>query len=711
MKRTTQHNTRRAWLPRVLAVVAGLAFVATPMAAVPAQAEPVAISVTVSPNPAQTRIGESTSITVTLTNTGRQRSEPVQAAVSLSGIEQHADYTVNQGSCESAQGTSVSCGQLEPRAQTSFTVDINTRTDSGLAEGQTANGSLAISISAPNSGSSSATVTIVGVNQSAPGIQGKVTDLNESPVEGVKVAIKDSKGATFEATTGGDGGYAMHQPIAAGEMEVTFTKEGWDEKAEKPVAQTGQMLTLDVRMTEVKAEDEPSEEPEPEATTEAPAEDDDSLGPMMWTLIVLGALLVIGGIVAIVLLVRKGKSDDDDDDDSPLPDVPSSHKPHATQTGQLGVYDAAPRRPGMEDATMIHNGPLLNDNDLARYGSEPASTGFGPSYGESSRGSNDSTQMYPSSGAPTGESAYGSGPTSGAPGGSADSTRMYPTSDGPSSSGYGPTSGAGYGANPSSGAGYGAGPSSGAGYGANPSSGAGYGANPSSGAGYGANPSSGAGYGANPSSGAGYGANPSSGAGYGANPSSGAGYGANPSSGAGYGANPSSGAGYGANPASGSQQPGWDRGGYQPPSQAAPSDPASGQGWSGSQQSNPDWGQGHQGSSSGSAPSGGYGDRGNQYGDSQGQGNPGWGSSSQQSGWSSQQPAGGQPQQGGWGNQYGEAQGQAGGSDWSSRGEPQGGQRNWDEQRDGDWNRGGNSGQQRPRPQGDEGYDDRPQSW
>ena len=434
MKRTTRQGMRRSWRSKLAAVLAGLTVVMTPLAAAPAYAEPVAIQVTISPNPAQARVGDGpTSITITLSNSDRQKqSEPVQAAVSVTGVESHADFTVNQGSCESVQGNAVNCGQLQPRGQTSFTVDITPRTDSDLAEGQTANGTISVSISSPNSGTGSGQVTIVGTNQNAPGIQGTVTDLDGEAIDGVTVAIKDSKGSTFEATTDGGGNYSINQPIAAGEVTVTFTKEGYEEKVETTAAQNGQMLTVNSRLEEVVEEEEEATEAAPEPEPETPATDDSSLSPLMVILIILGALLVLGGIVAIIMLIRKGKSDDDDDD-APLPDVPSTHKPQATQTGQLGVYDSS-ARPGMDAPTMIHNGPLVNDNDLARYGSEPAS-GFGPSYGEGGR--DDSTRMYPTSGGPTSGGPY-SGPTSGAGYGSqqapgADSTRMYPTSGGPTS--------------------------------------------------------------------------------------------------------------------------------------------------------------------------------------------------------------------------------------------------------------------------------------
>ena len=664
MKRTTRRGMWRTGISRIAAVLAGLTLVVAPLAAVPAYADPVNIQVTVSPSQATAKIGEAdTTITVTLSNTDRRKtSDAVEAAVSLTGIEEHAAFTVNQGGCDSVQGASVSCGELPPRGQKNFTVTISPRTDSDLAEGQTAAGSLAVSVSGGNTGSGTGRVTIEGTNQNAPGITGTVVNFDKEPIEGVKVVAKDSKSKTFDATTDAAGVYTINQPIAAGAVDVTFTKDGLVEKTEQAVAQTGQMLTLDIRMQTEEAEEEPSEEPEPTVAETVEEDDSSGLSPMMWILIVLGGLLVVGGIVAIVMLIRKGRSDDDDDDDSVLPDVPSIHKPHATQTGQLGVYDSSPR-PGMDAPTMIHNGPLVNDNDLARYGSEPSS-GFGPSYDTPKRGeADDSTKMYPSSGGPTSGAGYGN-PTSGA------------------SAGYGSS-----------------GPTSGAGYG-NPASGAGY-SNPTSGAGTGySNPASGAGYGSS---------GPTSGAGYGSDQNTG--YSASRSSTDSTRMYPTSGG-----PTSGQ---GWDQGGRS--QQGGAQQP----GWSDRQQDAGGWGRGYQdpGSQGGAGGSAGYSDpyrgqdtaRGWTGGDA-GRGPEGgaWSSSSQQNRWGSgsDRASGQQGDRGaGWDGSSGWDTRGYGGQDRSARPDADGGQQNWGREHRGDWNRGGDDRQPPPRRYGDDGYDDRPKSW
>ncbi|WP_345740734.1 carboxypeptidase regulatory-like domain-containing protein [Stackebrandtia albiflava] len=608
MNTTTQHRARpRRWLRVAAVTLAGLVAAVAPVTAVPAHADPVGIQVTISPNPAQAKVGQSgTSVTITLTNTSNDKpSDNVQAQVGLTGVEQHADFTVNQGSCQSVQGNSVSCGALQPRAAISFTVDVVARSNSTLAPDQTANGTLSVSISPPNSGNGSGTVTIIGAAQTAPSISGKVVDIESGdPVEGVKVTAVDSKGASFEATTDSGGMFTINQQIAAGEVKLTYTKEGFETREETKTAVAGLALNADARLTTAASDEEsPAEESPSPTPEEVAAEEDGGFGTLMWVLIILGALLVIGGIVAIVMLVRKGKRDDDDDDLPPLPDVPSVHRPTATQTGRLGVYDAAPRRPGMDAPTMIHSGPLVNDDDLARYGQEPGS-GFGPSYDDRA-----TRQMDP---------------------GGADATRMYPTS-GAGQSGH-PTSGPG--------AGY---PTSGPGVGY-PTSGPG--------AGY---PTSGAGQGADatrmyPTSGAGQSGHPTSGPG--------AGY---PTSGPGAGY-PTSGAGQGGYPTSGAPGGSWgDRRDPSPPAQQG-----------------------------------------------------GWGA-----------PQGDQRHDGGWGRGYdepasygGQAQGQGGqDDDWSrfgarnDRPQDQGPQGDWGDRRQDEWGRGGDDRQPRQRRYGDEGYDDRPQSW
>ncbi|CAM3508051.1 carboxypeptidase regulatory-like domain-containing protein [Stackebrandtia soli] len=454
MTTTYSGRARSRWGRRVLGTVmaaalgiGGAGFVATSAQALP----PVRLEVTFNPGSASLSTGgEAVRVSVTVKNTDLlQASEGAGGQVALTGVNEHVDMTVEAGNCDSAAGNSVNCGTIDRGASKTFNVVLTPKAGSALPEGQTASGTIDVTMSPPNQGSGSAGVSIVGSKQTATGLSGNVTDVSsKEPIEGVKVVAKDSKGTSLpEAQTDAAGNYRIVGEIAAGEVEVTFSKDGYREDVKKFTAVAGKEAKGDARMKKA-AKDEPTAEPSEEPKAEKP-KDEGGFGVTMWLLIILGALLVIGGIVAIVLLFRKGKDDDNDDDDRPLPDLPPTHRPSATQTGQLGVYDAARHRPGMDAPTMIHNGPLIADDDLAQYGSTPTSGGgfgpsyegtnptsgggFGPSYGDqrqtqrfdSGPGDYDGrdTNRYPASGPPNQPNEYDSRDTRGYPPASPDPNR------------------------------------------------------------------------------------------------------------------------------------------------------------------------------------------------------------------------------------------------------------------------------------------------
>lgn len=416
------HRPRPRWAR--FAVALGLACATAAAGAMalatPAHAQPPAtIAVDVTPgNEAITTGDGGSSFTVTLTNNERREdAENVSASVSTPNLDQHVQVTLDSGECDSSDANSVSCGELEARGGSKqFSVHVDAP-HGDLDEGQNVSGTLQIDLTPPNNGegNTTATIDVTGGQQDASGVSGTVTDTDDEPVEDVEVTAVDSEdGEHGPTTTGSDGSFTIDGPLPTGRVELTFEKEGYESATDTVDAEIGESASVDMQLAAV--DDEESDAPPPEGNTAGEEEDEETgLSSTMWLLIALGALLIVGGIVAIVMLLRKGKNDDDDFDGEDYPEAPPMHNPSATQTGQLGVYDAAPPRPGMNSETMIHNGPLYNDDELARYGSDASPTsGFGPAYDEP-RGDARPTQMVD----PGRDSRYPPEPD-------AQSTRMYP---------------------------------------------------------------------------------------------------------------------------------------------------------------------------------------------------------------------------------------------------------------------------------------------
>ncbi|ADD45766.1 carboxypeptidase-like regulatory domain-containing protein [Stackebrandtia nassauensis] len=379
---------------------------------------------------------------------GADMGESKQVRVSVTATGEAASFVnveVADGTCK-ANGATANCGKLRMGETKDFSVKVSLKENSGLKAGETKSGNLEFKVEGPNTGSGSpAPLTVTGVEQVATSIAGTVTDLDKKPIKGAKVSTTDYG----SATTDGQGKFSIEaevQPDTA--IEYTVTKSGFKDKKDTYTATAGQPIQIDVMMDE--KDSAKSEAPRDEETGNDSGDSEEGFTATTWILIILGILLAIGGVIAIWMLLRKGK-EEEDDDDRPLPPEPPTHQLSASQTGKFGVYEASGVRPGADNPTMMYNGGLINDNDLARYGSEapPAATGFGPAYGDSRptqavQSAHDlppagATQRYPSAEPTSGAAGYGNDQYAG-------STQRYPAAD--------PVSGAGrYGNDPVSGAG------------------------------------------------------------------------------------------------------------------------------------------------------------------------------------------------------------------------------------------------------------------
>ncbi|WP_335989109.1 carboxypeptidase regulatory-like domain-containing protein [Glycomyces sp. MUSA5-2] len=336
--------------------------------------------------------GAPASVSVTLAAAHNDpMGKDADVSAELEGIGDYAYITVQDGGgCTITGDTSVKCEDV-PMGQTrNITFLINPYPDSDLPAGQQEMGQFKVKY---NGGDTSTNVTVTGNAQNSVNkISGKVTS-NGEPVEGAKVVLKDGEGNERDTETGGDGGFEFTgggNPIKAGDMTLTITKEGFEEKVEEFTVESGD-FNRNVTLAQVQEEETSSAAPTTEAApspepSETKDEDGGGISGTLLFLIIIGALLVIGGIVGIVFLLRGGKDKDDDDGESFAPDGPPEHKPTAAQVGSPGVYQAGPA-PGSEAPTMIHPGGLVD-------GAAAAPTAFGPAYG----GGSDSTQVMPQGG-------------------------------------------------------------------------------------------------------------------------------------------------------------------------------------------------------------------------------------------------------------------------------------------------------------------------
>ncbi|RRR99616.1 carboxypeptidase regulatory-like domain-containing protein [Glycomyces terrestris] len=363
--------------------------------------------------------GSPASVSVTLTAWHQDpMGKDADVSAELNGLDDYAYLTVQDGGgCTITGDASVKCEDVPGGQQRTITFLVNPYPDSDLPEGEQEMGEFKVKY---NGGDTSTNVTVIGHAQNAvTQITGTVTS-NGEPVEGAKVVLSDGEGEEHETETGGDGAFTITgdgNPIAPGDMTMTITKEGFEEKTEELTVESGEFnLNVSLAQAEVEettsaaassappASEEPSETDEPEEA---------GISGTLLTLIIIGALLVVGGIVGIVFLLRGGKDKEEDDGESFAPDGPPEHTPTAAQVGTPGVYQAGPA-PGSDAPTMIHPGGLVDP---------AAATQFGPAYG-----GNDSTQVMPQSG-------FGAPPPAGPVG--PDGTTILPvvkTPGGPGSS-------------------------------------------------------------------------------------------------------------------------------------------------------------------------------------------------------------------------------------------------------------------------------------
>ncbi|MBB6035524.1 carboxypeptidase regulatory-like domain-containing protein [Phytomonospora endophytica] len=393
------------------------------------------VSITFNPGSVRVDIGGGVApATMTLQATGAISALDVTVTGGVQGLNNQAGVDMGGGSGCQGGGNTMQC-RIEPGGTAVIQLSVAPRPESNLPQGESINGSYDVTASARdgqggggNSGGSLPIQVVGAANpDSVPSITGTISGDGNKPLEGVKVEATDAEKATFEATTGSDGVYNIVPngggTIAPGEITLKATKAGYDTKTVKVNGIGGEPAQSKFTMVKktAKPDDSGSAAPPPADNGTAAEDKDDGWGLGTWILAIVGVLFVVGGIVAIVLLLKRGKHDEEDDD--LFADKPPVHTPKAAQTGLPGVYDAGPRSPVMDAPTMIHNGPLLDDEDLARYGSggpsaAPPTTAFGPAYGD--RGEQP-TQMFdpraagPVSGAPMSGGPVSGGPVSGAP--------------------------------------------------------------------------------------------------------------------------------------------------------------------------------------------------------------------------------------------------------------------------------------------------------
>lgn len=406
-------------------VAALLVVLATPTAAVASEITVTGSAVTVGEQPGTS--------SVTVAPMDPRPARNVKVSVAATGdAANYVDVKVTGGSCKGG-GTSVNCGRMRLGDTKDFTVEVSLKSGSGLKNGESKTGALEFKVEGPNSGGGSASLTVTGFEQVAKVIKGKVADLDDKPIEGAKFTAKDYG----SATTNAQGEFSIDaevEPNSTIEWEVT--KKGFVKLSDSYPVAPGVAIDIQPRMSKKGEEKSAAPEDDGEQAKEDTG-DDGGFTFTTWVLIILGVLLAIGGVFAIWMLLRKGK-EDDDDAETKLPDEPLTHQASASQTGKFGVYEGSGIRPGADNPTMLHNGPLYRDDDLSRYGSaEPASAaGFGPAYSDAG-----TTRSMASGGDPAASTQryQAAEPTSGSWGSNepvSGSTQRYPAAE-PNSGSWG----------------------------------------------------------------------------------------------------------------------------------------------------------------------------------------------------------------------------------------------------------------------------------
>ncbi|MCH7229732.1 carboxypeptidase-like regulatory domain-containing protein [Glycomyces sp. L485] len=364
--------------------------------------------------------GAPATITVEVKATyGGPGPQDVVLTANLSGLNNLASVDVQEGTCTRTGAGQATCAGMQPNEQRQVQFILAPASESELPEGETKTGELKINAGGRGNGEQKTSVTVAGHANAGPKsvseVSGTVTS-NAQPVDGAKVVLTDGDGKNHEATTDSSGNFKFEGSdqgtfIAPGEMTLTVTKDGFEELVKEGISVAeGSRFTQNVTMvaepvenetTEAQPTTEAAEEPSP---TPVATEDSGGISGTLVFLIVIGGLLVVGGIVGIVFLLRGGKDNDNDDEAESFPDASPDHQPTAAQVGTPGVYQAGPA-PGQDAPTMIHNGPLLADQEVGAYGAP--TSGFGPAYGPG----DDSTQVMPQAGAPAPPPPVGPGDT------------------------------------------------------------------------------------------------------------------------------------------------------------------------------------------------------------------------------------------------------------------------------------------------------------
>jgi len=225
-------------------------------------------------------------------------------------------------------------------------------------------------------------------------ISGKIKDQNNKAVSGAAIAMSDSQGNTYQATSNGSGSYSFNssdsKPIAPGNITIGALKQGFDSATIQIQGVAGKSVNANITLkgaavtpsatpsapasatATLPATDEATEEPTDEdsaaaADTENTASDQGSGGGSTM-FIVVGGLLVAAGIGAIVLVLMRRKNNGgpgaEDDDPTAMPGGPGGGMGGMVPASQ-GRFNDATRIGGPmgagRDATMIApRGPVSN---------------------------------------------------------------------------------------------------------------------------------------------------------------------------------------------------------------------------------------------------------------------------------------------------------------------------------------------------------------
>jgi hypothetical protein len=328
---TTHLRTRAAQAGALLAVVAGGIAVAPAVAL----ADPPQVQITSLP----TDVLSGSSVTMQYT---------VRAAGNGGGQGDGGKVSVNIQVSGDGIKCKSGCGQISQvdGNGSSFNAQLTAPTVNP-GDTKTANITITATVQGEDPATTSQAVNVKGPDkpQTVTSVSGKVKDQNGKAIAGASVAMKDSSGTPFAATTNGSGGYSFNssdsKPIAPGTITVGALKDGYDTATVQVQATAGKSVNvpLTLKLLEATASASPSAsastsasaEATEEATTDEPTTEDSAAanadtkntsadqgsGSGSLLFILLGGLLVAAGVGAIVLVLmrRKNTGGDGPDDD------------------------------------------------------------------------------------------------------------------------------------------------------------------------------------------------------------------------------------------------------------------------------------------------------------------------------------------------------------------------------------------------------------